>query len=89
MFLFFCMAPFGQSRNRKIFSYYGVSGATIVTASQISMIGSSISPHVTGGAIIISECQKKSSGKVANQQLNRGILMGVVLAILYASGLFR
>lgn len=52
------------------------------------MIGSSISPHDMGGAIIISECPKKSSGKVANQQLNRGILMGVVLTILYAAGLF-
>lgn len=67
---------------------YGVSGAAIVTASQMGMIGSSISPYSMGGAIVISGCPEKYAGKVANQQLILGILMGVVLTVLSVFGLF-
>ena len=67
---------------------YGVSGAAIVTASQIGMIGSSISPYSQGGAIVITGCPEKYSGKVANQQLILGIIMGVVMTVLSVLGVF-
>lgn len=67
---------------------YGVSGAAIVAASQMGMIGSSISPYSMGGAIVISGCPEKYAGKVANQQLILGILMGAVLTVLSVFGLF-
>lgn len=67
---------------------YGIPGAAIVVASQIGMIGSSISPYSQGGAIVITGCPEKYSGKVANQQLLLGILMGVVVTVLAAFGIF-
>ncbi len=67
---------------------YGVSGAAIVVASQMSMIASSISPYSMGGAICITGCPEKHSSKVANQQLALAIMMGIISTLLAAFGVY-
>ncbi len=67
---------------------YGVSGAAIIVASQMSMIASSISPYSMGGAICITGCPEKHSSKVANQQLALAIMMSIISTLLAAFGVY-
>jgi di/tricarboxylate transporter len=66
----------------------GISGATIITASQAGGIVSSLSPYSAAGAMAILGCPEEDRIAVSSKMIRYAILCSIIVSLLAFTGIY-